>query len=508
MAKIRLALEDPREAALRSARPSGGGSYWPSRTSVGLPRPDGQFRLNERFASPDTLFDFFLDIIPDPDFALRQDPRIYERLMRDPQIAACLFVRQSATAGMEWGWVSDSEDPVDRQIADELNQVCRRQALRFPIVLRNFLDCILRGMSVQNVVWTRDDSMGGKIVPAEFWPIFKDRIVFAKDGRPALKTRESPFWGVNVPPRSFIIHVCDVDGGGWTSTESEGYAFYGRGLGERLYYAKMFWDNFHLFVLRGAERFGAPFMEGTYPYGNDQVKTEMLSFLEDMRANGVGVRPADENITTTVHDAKTQMSHLFEVYRRYYEDMVAKTVLGQTLTTSSGDSGSLALARVHFSVFMRHVRYDALALSDTLTRTLGQWYVELNYPGQLRRPPRFEFKIGQETDIQQRVAAYESAAKMGVVPGKKQVRREFGIDEIGPGDEPANGPGQTDGLDLPGIGRLALQRPTGGQQAMQISGGEQQAAGSGENGSFSLTFSSEELAERLFQDLDDEPEEV
>ncbi len=501
MAKIRLTLEDPRDAALRANRPSTG-NYWPSRTSVGLPRPSGQFRLDQRFAGPDTLFDFYLDIIPDPDFALRQDPRIYERLMRDPQIAACLFVRQSATAGMEWQWGADTADPIDRLIAYELNTVCRRQSLRFPVVLRNFLDSILRGMAVQNVVWMRDEAMGNKIVPAEFWPLFKDRIVFDKQGRPALKTREAPFWGAHVPEKSFIIHVVDVDGGGWNSTEAEGYAFYGRGLGERLYYAKMFWDNFHLFIIRGAERFGAPFMEGTYPYGNLEVKAEMQAFLEDMRANGVGVRPKDENIETIVHDSKTQMAQLFQVYRQYYEDMVAKTILGQTLTTS-GDSGSLAMARVHFSVFMRHVRYDALTLADTLTRTLGQWYVDLNYPGQNRRPPRFEFKIGQETDIQQRVQAYEAAQKLGVLPGKKQIRREFGIDEIGPGDEPANGPGPTDGLDLPGIGRLALQRPTGGQQAMQISGGEQQAAG---GQMMALTFSSEELAKQLFQDLDDEPE--
>ena len=81
---------------------SNGASVYPPLTD-----PAGLFKstapLNERYAGFDKLFMVLVqNVIDDPDYALRKDPKVYQRMLRDPQIYYCLEVRKAATTNLEW----------------------------------------------------------------------------------------------------------------------------------------------------------------------------------------------------------------------------------------------------------------------------------------------------------------------------------------------------------------------------------------------------------------------
>src|SRR4051812_163278 len=66
----------------------------------GLFRPFAKGQDGARTATLETLYDFFIDSVPDPDEALAQDPGFLDKLHAHPDVVAAMRKRELTVASM------------------------------------------------------------------------------------------------------------------------------------------------------------------------------------------------------------------------------------------------------------------------------------------------------------------------------------------------------------------------------------------------------------------------
>ena len=96
-----------------------------------------------------------------------------------------------------------------------------------------------------------------------------------------------------------------------------------------------------------SEMFGMPFREAVYDAFDDDTRQKVEQMLNDWSAGMSFVHP--ESVKITLHDTGGSTSSV-EVYSSFIQvcdAAIAKTVLGNTLTTEQGETGARALGEVH-----------------------------------------------------------------------------------------------------------------------------------------------------------------
>lgn len=131
------------------------------------------------------------------------------------------------------------------------------------------------------------------------------------------------------------------------------------------------WD----FFMKYLEKFGTPFMEITMPENiSPDDKAKMKEFLESPRPRGV-LLPNGSSLSTV--DGKTTSVGVFESFDQMTRDQIFRIILGQTLTSSSGSTGSLALGEVHERVGWNKTLSDSFMIGKTVQQIVKALY-ELN----------------------------------------------------------------------------------------------------------------------------------
>ncbi len=121
----------------------------------------------------------------------------------------------------------------------------------------------------------------------------------------------------------------------------------------------------------------------------------------------------------------------------YLDRQVSKAVLGQTLTTDQGSTGSLAQAKVHDEVRADLMRADARALAATLTRDLIRPLMALNMPD--APTPQFTLLVEEPEDMDALADQIAKLVPLGMPVPQAWVREKWGIPEAVEG-EPILGP--------------------------------------------------------------------
>jgi phage gp29-like protein len=96
----------------------------------------------------------------------------------------------------------------------------------------------------------------------------------------------------------------------------------------------------------------------------------------------------------------------------YFDRAVSKILLGQTLTSEPGSSGSYSLGQVHNDVRLDIVKSDADSMCETINRTVVRWIVDYNFPAADRTDyPR----VWRRTEPEQDLAALANRDKVLLV---------------------------------------------------------------------------------------------
>lgn len=301
--------------------------------------------------------------------------------------------------------------------------------------LVDILDAVGKGFSATEIIWETSERQW---LPARLEWRFPQWFLFDREDGRTLMLRGETGLPEPLAPFKFIVHQANV---------KSGLAIRG-GLARAAAWAYLF-KNYDIKDWVGfVEVYGQPIRVGKYhPGATEDEKDVLLRAVSSIGTDAAAIVPSTmliEFITDTTKG--TAATDLYEKLALYLDRQVSKAVLGQTLTSEPGDSGSLALGQVHGDVREDIERSDAKQLAATLNRDLVRPVIDLNF-GPQRVYPRAVIGRPEEEDLEFVVKSVAELVPLGFQVGQRQMRERLGFQEMAEDDTPLSGPA------VPALGR-------------------------------------------------------
>lgn len=364
---------------------------------------------------------------------------LYDELKRDLRLLGLLEKRRMAVVTREWQVVPASDRPLDQRAAE----VVREQLLDMPFddACLALLDAILKGFAVGEVMW---EVVGGAVVAREIRPRPQYRFVFDTVEGLRLLTHGGPVDGVAVPDRKFIVHRQPADDG----------SPYGHALGSSSFWPVLFKKTALSAWIGYLEKFAQPTPIGEYPVNaNPDEQAKLLSLVSALATNR-GVIVPQGTIIRLLEAQRAGGSDAYERFVRYEDEELTVAWMGETLSTSIGETGgALAASQTHDGVRKEKAKLDADRLCRTLNSTLIQWITEYNVPG--ATPPKVWRIFDTPADLSQLSERDKRIYEMGFNPTPEYIHETYGGEWTQRETTPPTSPAQS----TPAPAQAAPNRP-------------------------------------------------
>jgi len=391
------------------------------------------------------------------------------RMRFDPAIEAPLRTRQRSVVCLSWHLAPEDEaDPRLVRNAANLEKRIRRMP-----ALQNFLmtlkEDIWYGRSGAQVMYrwqTVDDRMG--ITPVGHLPIHGDKLVWYQNGDVGIRvsamfegsTEIGDYGRVHrfTPEEreGLVLGHFEPEDGDYRKPYRAGTVF-GCGLRDRLYW---FWSlkNQCLGFLSDWLRWYARGLTVYYyDANNPSALAECQQRIQQYQdspillwpefsngGNGGPSRPPIERISADGTSSNILLSLLSE----YFDPLMTKLILGQTLTTGTGSTGlGSGVALAHMMVSDQVVKYDSRSTEDYLTQDLVRVMNDYTFPGD--PCPRWVFEV-DAPNVGQLTESIQLFTELGGKVGEETTRKELGIPDLKPGETPLGKIGTLDPTALNG----------------------------------------------------------
>ncbi|MGI6542958.1 MAG: DUF935 domain-containing protein [Limnochordia bacterium] len=351
----------------------------------------------------------------------RQAELFEEMEEKDAHLFSLLQNRKNAVLGLDWEVLPFSSDRQDQKIAEFVNDVLQNLE-GFEDNLLDLLDAIGKGFSVEEIIWQVE---GKRVYPVALNWIHQKRFRFGDHDELRLIT-EDQIRGIELPPHKFVVHRYKARSGlasraGVSRVLSWMYLFKNFGIKD--------W-------VRYAEVFGMPLRLGKYEAGaSEDDKKALYQALVDLGSDAAGIISKATEIEFIEPKINTSRN-TFQDLAEYIDRQMSKAVLGQTLTSEVGSSGSYAAAQVHNEVRQDLKEADCKALAETLRVCLIRPLVLFNFgPDHLRRLPWVKFHYEPPEDMKPAAEVYATlVGRVGLPISAEHVYERFGIPKPEPGD--------------------------------------------------------------------------
>ena len=276
-----------------------------------------------------------VNILPDPDIVLKKqgkDMRIYRELLCDPHVFACVQSRKSGVLSLEW----DINRGLDKDQNAELVEGLLKK-LDINKLISDILDCTQFGFQPLEIIWHKEKN--GYVLPEKVIAKPSEWFCFDDDNKLKFRTKEN-YFGEELPDRKFLL-----------AQNNPSYDNpYGERTLSRCFWSVTFKKGGLKFWVIFTEKYGMPHFIGKHPRGASKEETNSLAdMLEDMVQDAIAVIPDDSSVE--IQEANKTSSA--EIYDKLIDKMnaeISKAILGQTLTTEMGNTGSYAAANTHMQV--------------------------------------------------------------------------------------------------------------------------------------------------------------
>lgn len=326
---------------------------------------------------------------------------LYDEIRRDPHAFAVLQKRSLEVVSREWHVLAASDRLRDRKAAEFVET--QLKALNFDRLTRGLMGAVLKGFAVGEVMWVLKDGL---------WTVPKvkvrkqRRFRFTVAGELRLITRENGFDGEPVPDRKFIVHRHSID--------DDDDDPYGVGLGTVLFWPAWFKRQVLAFWLKASEKFAGPTVLATYQGDYDKARQDQILTAIRTMQNDAGLVVPQSVVVTLLEAQRAGGGDAFEALNRYLDELMSEAVLGETLSTNSGQRGARSLGEVHNDVRIAIAKADADLVSATINDSLVRWLVEVNLPG--AAPPTVWRDFSEAEDLDKRVQRDKAIFDMGYRP--------------------------------------------------------------------------------------------
>ena len=326
---------------------------------------------------------------------------LYDEIRRDPHAFSVLQKRKQEVCSREWNVFEASAKRIDKKAAELVQS--QLKAINFDLLTRGLMGAVLKGYAVAEVMWANVDGV---------WTVTaakvrrQGRFRFTLDGELRLLTRDNIYEGVPVPDRKFIVHRHSID--------DDDDDPYGVGIGSVLYWPVWFKRQALANWLRATERFAAPTVDLSYQGDYDKKRQdELIAAARSLGTDGAIAHP-DSVTVTLLEAAKGGGGDVLEAINRYLDELMSEAVLGETLSTNSGERGARSLGEIHNQVRIAIAKADADLVSFTLKQSLVRWIVELNMPG--AQVPDVWRDFSEAEDLDARAKRDQIISGMGYEP--------------------------------------------------------------------------------------------
>lgn len=331
------------------------------------------------------------------DSVLRQQRfnyEIYEELLRDDQVKACLQQRRSAVTSSEYEVSPGGEKRIDKVAADFIRDLL--ETIGWDNIVDKQLFGIYYGYAVAECIWAND---GGKITLSSLLVRKQRRFRFDWDMQPRLITWDNTLEGEILPPKKFWHYRTGAD------NDDEPY---GLGLAHWLYWPVFFKREGMRSWLKFLEKFATPTAKGTYgPQASADEKARLKAALMAFGEDAAITIPEGVQIEL-LEVAKTGAAD-YSVLCDRMDAAIAKIILSQTMTTDNGSSRSQA--EVHNGVKLEVVKADADLIDSSANRTWVRWLTDWNFPGAAY--PKISRKLEVLEDLNARSIRDKTLGDMG-----------------------------------------------------------------------------------------------
>jgi phage gp29-like protein len=339
--------------------------------------------------------------------------QLYEELLADPHIHGLLQKRMRAVVGREWEVEEASDRPEDRAAAEFVREAL--PYMRYDQGTMAGLTAIVTGFSVQELLWNPVTIDGrGWVLPTRILYKRPGRFVFTKDRELRLLTRQAMMDGVPVPDRKFVVVRNNAH-----LTEDP----YGLGVGHALWWYAFFKRKGMAWWLIHAEKFASPTPMTKYPPNSDQAQINAaLAAARKIALEAAVAIPSGMELELL--EAKRSGDAGYQKLLDYFDRMASIAILGETLTTHIGDTGSKAAASVHNDVREDICDADCDLLAEAHNATLFRWIIEANMPG--AEPPKVWRRKPVEQDLEAQLRIDTGLDRLGWEITDEHVHETYG----------------------------------------------------------------------------------
>ena len=315
-----------------------------------------------------------------PDDGLPGGSVTYRRMLSDPQVKACLQTKKFAALSQSWDVHAASESPEDLQIAAFVRSALLGMRGSVLDALYDLLDALAFGVSIVEINYT----------------LIETGPDTGKVGLASLKSKDPSGFTFETDAFANVLALRGLDGAAYPPDKFLRYAWlplYESPLGQsdlKAAYKPWFVKQQLLkWWAKYLEKFGMPTVTGTYDprgYGPDQQR-ELLAIVAQVHNESAVVLPSDMHLGL-LETARAQAAGFSEAIE-YLDRAIAKSILGQTLTTDTpaGGGGSYALGAVHQDVLGFYVDKIRRDLEETVIGAqLLAPLVAYNFGPQAARP--------------------------------------------------------------------------------------------------------------------------
>lgn len=354
---------------------------------------------------------------------LRAQHELFEDMEeKDCQIASDLAKRRQLAAELEWQIVPpDSASAEEKKAADFCNEVF--SGLEVEDLIIEMGSGIGHGWACLELPWTISD--GKQLIEQ---PIFRPHSWFRlhPESQDELRLRDLSANGEELWPLGWARHI---------HRAKAGYIARG-GLCRVLAWPYLF-QNYAIGDLAELlEIYGIPARLGTYPSSATPAeKATLLRAVTALGHSAAGIIP--EGMAIEFKEAADGKADLFETMIRWCEQSKARAILGNTLTSGTGDgTNTNALGNVHERGQQSLIRSDVRQYAGTINRDLLWPMAAMNFGVEdRRRAPRFFLDTGETEDLKLLADSLPIFVDLGARIPTWWLHEKTKIPQAGEGDE-------------------------------------------------------------------------
>lgn len=381
----------------------------------------------------DIFRDYLGRVQMNPDKVLRSEAggkgiELYEDLLRDDKVGSTLQTRRLAVVGKEWEVLPATEKRQDVKIAEFVKEVL--SGFNYDAARKALLSGIVLGFKPGEIMWEYSE---GSVWIRDIVGRASRRFVFDLQGRMRMLTLGNLVEGEELPGRKFVVFRNVSDNG----------SPYGDGLGRMLYWPVWFKKNAIKFWMTFADKFGSPTVVGKYPPGTTKEdQDKLLDAAEAMQRESAIKIPATM-ILELLEATRSGSNDTYDRLCAFMNSAIAQIMLGQTLTSDVGETGSYAASKTHEEVRADYTKADADALCECQNSTLIRWLVDYNFPG-VSRYPKVWIRTQEEQDLKALAERDQILVQnIGLPVAKKYFYDTYGVPAPAEGEELVSPPALT-----------------------------------------------------------------